>query len=161
MYLEPPVDGPDPKGLGHQYFPPTVVVMNDDDMKDMVEDVVGETIEKKLDGRVLRKRKHLWVSQLLEYAIGFAIAWSASRASEPLIPAIVAALVITNAAIVKAPLSAFRVTGPQLHRVFGIALSIAILAAAIFVDVDAGTKALLVIGALAEGFVSVRFGHGI
>jgi hypothetical protein len=135
--------------------------MNDDDIRDSMEDAAGDAIEDKIDSRFRRRRKHLWVSQLLEYAIGFAIAWSASRASEPLVPAIVAALVITNAAIVKAPLSAFRVTGPQLHRVFGIALSIAILAAAIFVDVDAGTKALLVIGALAEGFVSVRFGHGI
>lgn len=135
--------------------------MNDDDIRDSMEDAAGDAIEDKIDSRFRRRRKHLWVSQLLEYVIGFAIAWSASRASEPLVPAIVAALVITNAAIVKAPLSAFRVTGPQLHRVFGIALSIAILAAAIFVDVDAGTKALLVIGALAEGFVSVRFGHGI
>ena len=135
--------------------------MNDDDIRDSMEDAAGDAIEDKIDSRFRRRRKHLWVSQLLEYAIGFAIAWSASRASEPLVPAIVAALVITNAAIVKAPLSAFRVTGPQLHRVFGVALSLAILAAAIFVDVDAGTKALLVIGALAEGFVSVRFGHGI
>jgi hypothetical protein len=135
--------------------------MADDDMRDMMEDVVDDAFDKKVNSRFRRKRKHLWVVQLLEYAIGFAIAWSASRASEPLVPAIVAALVITNAAIVKAPLSAFRVTGPQLHRVVGVVLSIAILVAAIFIDVDAGTKALLVIGALAEGFVSVRFGHGI
>lgn len=135
--------------------------MNDDDIRDSMEDAAGDAIEDKIDSRFRRQRKHLWVSQLLEYAIGFAIAWSASRASEPLVPAVVAALVITNAAIVKAPLSAFRVTGPQLHRAFGVALSLAILAAAIFVDVDAGTKALLVVGALAEGFVSVRFGHGI
>ena len=75
--------------------------------------------------------------------------------------AIVAGAVIANAAIVKAPLSAFRITGPQLHRVIGIVLSVAIFVAAIVVDVDAGTRAVLVIGALAEGFVSVRFGHGI
>ncbi|MGA0118598.1 MAG: hypothetical protein ACO3JF_09440 [Ilumatobacteraceae bacterium] len=135
--------------------------MNDDDIRDSMDDAAGDAIEDKIDRRFRRQRKHLWVSQVLEYAIGFAIAWSASRASEPLVPAIVAALVITNAAIVRAPLSAFRVTGPQLHRAFGVALSLAILSAAIFVDVDAGTKALLVIGALAEGFVSVRFGHGI
>lgn len=135
--------------------------MNDDDIRDSMYDAAGDAIEDKIDRRFRRQRKHLWVSQVLEYAIGFAIAWSASRASEPLVPAIVAALVITNAAIVRAPLSAFRVTGPQLHRAFGVALSLAILSAAIFVDVDAGTKALLVIGALAEGFVSVRFGHGI
>lgn len=135
--------------------------MSDDDMRDIVEDVVDDAFNEKLDRRMLRQRKHLWLVQLLEYAIGFAIAWSASRASAPLIPAVVAGAVICNAAIVKAPLSAFRVTGPQVHRMIGIALSIVILAAAIFVDVDAMTKAVLVIGAVAEGFVSVRFGHGI
>lgn len=130
-------------------------------MRDMMEDVVSDTFDEKVDRRFHRKRKHLWLVQLLEYAIGFAIAWSASRASDPLVPAIVAGAVIANAAMVKAPLAAFRVTSPQVHRVIGVALSIAILVAAIFVDVDAGTKALLVLGALAEGFVSVRFGHGI
>ena len=135
--------------------------MSDDEMRDIVEDVVDGALDEKLDPRFRRQRKHLWLVQLLEYAIGFAIAWAASRASAPLIPAIVAGAVICNAAIVKAPLSAFRVTGPQAHRFIGIVLAVAILAAAIFVDVDATTKALLVIGALAEGFVSVRFGHGI
>lgn len=135
--------------------------MSDDEMRDIVEDAVDDAFNEKLDPRFLRQRKHMWLVQLLEYAIGFAIAWSASRASAPLIPAIVAGAVICNAAIVKAPLSAFRITGPQVHRAIGIALSVAILAAAIFVDVDAMTKALLVIGAVAEGFVSVRFGHGI
>ena len=130
-------------------------------MRDIVEDVADGARDEQLNGRFRRQRKHLWLVQLLEYGIGFAIAWSASRASEPLVPAIVAGAVICNAAIVKAPLSAFRVTGPQVHRLIGIALAVVILAVAIFVDVDAGTKALLVVGALAEGFVSVRFGHGI
>ena len=142
-------------------FSPTVFIMSDDELRDMIEDAVSDTVDEKIDPRFQRQRRHLWLVQLLEYAIGFAIAWSASRASEPVVPAIVAGAVITNAAIVKAPLSAFRVTGPQVHRVIGVALSIATLASAIFVDVDAGTKALLVVGALAEGFVSVRFGHGI
>lgn len=135
--------------------------MSDDEMRDIVEDVVNDAFDEKIDSRFRRQRQHLWLVQLMEYAIGFAIAWAASRANEPLVPAIVAGAVICNAAIVKAPLSAFRVTGPQVHRMIGIVLAVAILAVAIFVDVDATTKALLVIGALAEGFVSVRFGHGI
>lgn len=142
-------------------FSPTVFTMSDDELRDIIDDAVSDTVDRKVDSRFRRQRRHLWLVQLLEYAIGFAIAWSASRASDPLIPAVVAGAVITNAAIVKAPLSAFQVTGPQVHRVIGVILSIATLAAAIFIDVDSGTKALLVVGALAEGFVSVRFGHGI
>lgn len=130
-------------------------------MRDALEEIVDDTFEKKIDERFKRQRRHMWLVQLLEYAIGFALAWSASRASSPLIPAVVAGLVIANAAVVKAPLSAFQLTTPQVHRMVGIALSIAILAVAIFIDVDVATKALLVVGAVAEGFMSVRFGHGI
>jgi hypothetical protein len=131
--------------------------MQDDGM----EEEITEQVNDALDERMPRPRRHLWLVQLIEYAIGFAIAFSASRASEPLVPAIVAAAVIANAATVKAPLSAFRVSSPQVHRAIGIVLAAGTLTSAIFLDVDAMTKALLVISAVAEGFVSVRFGHGI
>ncbi len=131
--------------------------MNNDEIRDDMHDAIEEAVDEVLP----RPRRHLWVVQLIEYTIGFAIAWTAARAQEPLIPALVAAAVIANAAIVKAPLSAFRVTSPRVHRALGIFLSVGALVLAIFLDVDAGTKALLVISAVAEGFVSVRFGHGI
>ncbi|MCE2736088.1 MAG: hypothetical protein ACK45J_05860 [Acidimicrobiaceae bacterium] len=131
--------------------------MQDDGMEEKIKDHIDEAF----DERMPRSRRHLWLVQLIEYAIGFAIAFSASRAGEPLVPAIVAAAVIANAATVKAPLSAFRVSSPQVHRAIGIVLAAGTLASAIFLDVDAMTKALLVISAVAEGFVSVRFGHGI
>ena len=131
--------------------------MQDESMEEKIKDHIDEAF----DERMPRPRRHLWLVQLIEYAIGFAIAFSASRASEPLVPAIVAAAVIANAATVKAPLSAFRVSSPQVHRAIGIVLAAGTLASAIFLDVDAMTKALLVISAVAEGFVSVRFGHGI
>ncbi len=131
--------------------------MNNDEMRDDMHDAIEEAVDEVLP----RPRRHVWVVQLIEYTIGFAIAWTAARAQEPLIPALVAAAVIANAAIVKAPLSAFRVTSPRVHRALGIFLSVGALVLAIFLDVDAGTKALLVISAVAEGFVSVRFGHGI
>ena len=131
--------------------------MNNDEMRDHIEDAVDQ----QRDATFQRPRRFLWVVQLVEYGIGFAIAWAAARSEQPLFPALVAIAVIVNAAIFKAPLSAFRVTGPQAHRVIGVLLSVGALALAIFLDVDAGTKALLVISALVEGFVSVRFGHGI
>ena len=131
--------------------------MNNDEIRDDMHDAIEEAVDEVLP----RPRRHLWVVQLIEYTIGFAIAWTAARAQEPLSPALVAAAVIANAAIVRAPLSAFRVTSARVHRALGIFLSAGALALAIFLDVDAGTKALLVISAVAEGFVSVRFGHGI
>lgn len=131
--------------------------MQDEGMEEKIKDHIDEAFNE----RMPRPRRHLWLVQLIEYAIGFAIAFSASRAEEPLVPALVAAAVIANAATVKAPLSAFRVSSPQVHRFIGTVLAAGTLASAIFLDVDAMTKALLVISAVAEGFVSVRFGHGI
>lgn len=130
--------------------------MGNENMSNRVDDVNDKT-----DKRSVRQRRHLWLVQLIEYAIGLGIAWSATRASEPLIPALLAAAVTANAALVKAPLSAFRVTNAQVHRFIGIALAVVAFALAIFIDVDATTKVLLILGAVAEGFVSVRFGHGI
>jgi hypothetical protein len=113
------------------------------------------------DSQASRTRGLLWLVQLIEYAIGFSIAWAASRTDDPLVPALVSAAVVANAATMKAPLAAFRVSSPQVHRLLGVVLSVAALACAVFLDVDATTKALLIAGAFVEGVVSVRFGHGI
>ena len=150
------------KGWAINHFPAffvsrTVTCMQPDDVNDRIE----ETVERKLGEQFPKKRGLLWLVQLIEYSIGFAIAWAASRMNTPLVPAVVAAAVIANAATMKAPLAAFRISSPQVHRLLGVLLAVATLACAVFVDVDATTKVLLVAGALAEGVVSVRFGHGI
>ena len=107
------------------------------------------------------KARHLWISQTLEYIIGFVLASAAAQSPTPAIPAVFAGLVILNAASVKAPLSAFRLTNGRVHQLLGIGLSIAAMIAAVVIDLDVSTRAMLVGLAGAEGFVSVRFGHGI
>ena len=131
--------------------------MDADDINDRVE----ETIEREFDQQFPRKRRLLWLVQLVEYGIGFAIAWAASRIDDPVVPVVVAVAVIANAATMKAPLAAFRVSSPNVHRFVGVVLAVAAFACAVFLDVDATTKALLIASAAVEGFVSVRFGHGI
>jgi len=107
------------------------------------------------------KARHLWIGQTLEYIIGFALASAAAQSITPAVPAVFAALVIANAATVKAPLSAFRLTSGRVHQILGIGLSISALIAVVFTDLDITTRAMLIGLAGAEGFVSVRFGHGI
>ena len=131
--------------------------MDADDINDRVE----ETIEREFDQQFPRKRRLLWLVQLVEYGIGFAIAWAASRIDDPVVPVVIAVAVIANAATMKAPLAAFRVSSPNVHRFVGVVLAVAAFAFAVFLDVDATTKALLIASAAVEGFVSVRFGHGI
>ena len=107
------------------------------------------------------KLKGLWFIQLLEYAIGFALAYSAMNATRPFFPAALAVLVIANAATVTGPLSAFRITSVKMHRFLGVLIAIGILATAVFASLDVAGRAVLIVAAIAEGFVSVRFKHGI
>jgi hypothetical protein len=107
------------------------------------------------------KARHLWIGQILEYIIGFALASAAAQSITPAVPAVFAGLVIINAAAVKAPLSAFRLTSGRVHQILGVALSISALIAVVLMDLDITTRAMLIGLAGAEGFVSVRFGHGI
>ena len=105
--------------------------------------------------------RQLWFVQLLEYIIGFALASVAAKSSTPLVPAIFAAVVIANAATVKASLSAFRLTNGRIHQFIGVGIAVAAVIAAVLIDLDVSTRAMLIALAGAEGFVSVRFGHGI
>lgn len=105
--------------------------------------------------------RQLWFVQLLEYGVGFALASVAAKSSTPLVPAIFAALVIANASTVKASLSAFRVTSGRVHQILGIAIAVAAVFATVLLDLDVSTRAMLIALAGAEGFISVRFGHGI
>jgi hypothetical protein len=107
-----------------------------------------------------QRPRRLWMTQILEYVIGFALASVAAQSSTPLVPAVFAGLVIANAATTKATLSAFRVTNGALHRILGISIAVVAVVAAVVIDLDVSTRAMLISLAGAEGFVSVRFGHG-
>lgn len=105
--------------------------------------------------------KGLWFVQLLEYGIGFAVASSATHSHKPVLLIFLALALIMNAASVRGPLSAFRLTGADLHRFIGIAVAVGILLCALFAPLSTGERLTLVIAAGAEAFVSVRFGNGI
>jgi hypothetical protein len=130
----------------------------------------AEEADADLEGRIAKevhkrikksqRPKRLWITQIIEYAIGFALASVAARSSTPLVPAVFSAVVIANAASVKATLSAFRITSGRIHQIIGVAIAVSAVIAAIVIDLDVSTRAMLIGLAGAEGFVSVRFGHG-
>jgi hypothetical protein len=122
--------------------------------EEKIDDIVKKRVEKAL------RPKRLWMTQIIEYAIGFALASVAAQSGTPLVPAIFSAIVITNAATVKATFSAFRITNGRIHQLIGVAIAISAVIAAIVLDLDVSTRAMLIGLAGAEGFVSVRFGHG-
>lgn len=107
-----------------------------------------------------RPKRNLWVVQLIEYILGFAVAGATVNAGKPLGLALVALLIIANAATVKSSLSAFRVTTPRVHQSLGVAIALLSVLIALFVPMDVSGQLIVIAIAVAQGFLSVRFGHG-
>ncbi len=103
----------------------------------------------------------VWVFQLLEYAVALMLASYATRAVEPIVPALVAGAVLLNAALFDGPLSAFRVFNTATHRALGIFLGLGTIVIAFLGSLDMTNRATLILTGVAEVFISVRFGYGI
>jgi len=104
--------------------------------------------------------KGMWLVQVCEYVIGFALAMSASHSVRPAALAVVAIAIIVNAAISDGSLAAFHVLRPRTHRAVGIGIALVALVIATVISLDVTSRLTLVVTAVAQGFVSVRFGHG-
>ena len=107
-----------------------------------------------------QRTKGMWLVQLFEYAIGFALAMSAANSVSPAALAVVAIAIIVNAAISTGSLAAFHVLKPHAHRAVGIGIAVSALVIAAIAPLELTSRLTLVIAALTQGFVSVRFGHG-
>jgi hypothetical protein len=104
--------------------------------------------------------KGMWLVQVCEYVIGFALAMSAANSVRPAALAVVAIAIIVNAAISDGSLAAFRVLKPRTHQTVGIGIALVALIIAAVTPLDITSRLTLVVTAVAQGFVSVRFGHG-
>ena len=104
--------------------------------------------------------KGMWLVQLCEYVIGFALAMSAANSVSPAALAVVAIAIIVNAAISDGSLAAFHVLAPRTHRAVGIVIAIGAVIIAAVAPINLTSRVTLVVAALTQGFVSVRFGHG-
>ena len=104
--------------------------------------------------------KGMWLVQLCEYVIGFALAMSAANSVSPAALAVVAIAIIVNAAITDGSLAAFHILKPRTHRAVGIGIAASAVVIAAVAPLNLASQGTLVIAALTQGFVSVRFGHG-
>ena len=104
--------------------------------------------------------KGMWLVQLFEYGIGFALAMSAANSVSPAALAIVAIAIIVNAAISTGSLAAFHILKPRTHRAVGIGIAVSAFVIAAIAPLNLTSRLTLVLAALTQGFVSVRFGHG-
>ncbi len=107
-----------------------------------------------------QRTKGMWLVQLCEYVIGFALAMSASNSARPASLAVVAIAIIVNTAISDGSLAAFHVLTPRTHQAVGTGIALSAVVIAAVAPLDLTSRLTLVVAALTQGFVSVRFGHG-
>ncbi len=102
-----------------------------------------------------RALRPFWLHQAVEYIIGLILVGQGLQGPEPLVPAVVGGVVLVNAAVAIGPLGAFRLVGRRLHRVLDLVAIGVVVAAAVqpWVDVDVGTRAIMIGVAVVYGFV--------
>jgi hypothetical protein len=95
-----------------------------------------------------RANRPFWVHQLSEYLIGLALIAQGLQDPEPLVPAVVGALIMVNAAAVRGPLGAFKFMGRGVHRWLDVAVMTVVLVGAVqpWVEISAiGRLTMLVV----------------
>jgi hypothetical protein len=102
-----------------------------------------------------RARRPFWLHQLVEYIIGLILVAQGLQGPEPLVPAVVGGVVLFNAAVAIGPLGAFRLVGRRFHRILDlVAIGVVVVAAVQpWVDVDVGTRAIMIAIAVVYSFV--------
>lgn len=96
-----------------------------------------------------------WMHQIVEYIIGASFISTAIVSSTPVIPIVLGALVLVNAAVAIGPAGAFRLVHRQVHRLFDVGLMVVILFAAIqpVYELQGTTRALIIALGLVMAFV--------
>ncbi len=96
-----------------------------------------------------------WMHQVVEYVIGASFISTAIASSTPVIPIVIGALVLVNAAVAIGPAGAFRLVHRQVHRLFDVGIMVLILLAAIqpVYELQDATRALMIALGLVMGFV--------
>jgi len=104
-----------------------------------------------------RTKRPFWMHQLVEYVLGIVLIAQGLQSPTPAVPAIAGGLVVLNAAIVRGPLSAFRVLSRRQHRIADIAVVASVLVLAVQPAVDVDPTVRIVMAAIAGVMVFVWF----
>jgi hypothetical protein len=92
-------------------------------------------------------KRPFWMHQAVEYLLGGVLLALGLQSPTPAVPAVLAMLILLNAAITRGPLSAFRWVSPALHqRLDGVLLVVLVIGGVQpFVSIDSGTR-LMILG---------------
>lgn len=90
-------------------------------------------------------KRSFWLHQICEYVVAGFLASAATQSSQPFPLALLALLVLFNAAIVEGPVSAFQWVSRRVHRVLDVVIIVSMLATALLTDLNASSR-ITVIG---------------
>lgn len=85
-------------------------------------------------------KRSFWLHQICEYVVAGFLASAATQSSQPLPLALLALLVLLNAATVQGPVSAFQWVSRSVHRVLDIAIILTMIATALLTDLNASSR---------------------
>ena len=96
-----------------------------------------------------------WMHQVVEYIIGASFISAAIPSSTPIVPIVLGALVLVNAAAAIGPAGAFRVVHRQVHRVIDLVIIGLIVLASVqpVYEVQSSTRALMIALGLVMAFI--------
>lgn len=89
---------------------------------------------------VAEGKRAFWLHQAAEYVVGGALLASGLQSVDPLVPTILGAAIVINAAVADAPLAAFRKVGRRLHRLLDYVLVVIAMGACALPDLETNTR---------------------
>lgn len=104
-----------------------------------------------------RIQRPFWMHQLVEYLIGLALVSVAVQQPQPAVPALLAVVVIVNAAVATGAAGAFRLVGPRLHRRLDLVVVALLVAGAVQPWFSLDNLGRIVLGATAFVLLFVWF----
>lgn len=94
-------------------------------------------------------QRPFWMHQVVEYFIGLVLVGGALQTLEPVVPAVMGAVVLGNTAIAKGPASAFPIMSRTQHRWLDVLVMVLLLVAAFQPVVDVDSTGRLLLGVIA------------
>lgn len=85
-------------------------------------------------------KRSFWLHQLCEYVVAGFLASAATQSKQPLPIALLAIVVLLNAALVQGPVSAFQFVPRNVHRILDIALIVVMAATALLANLNASAR---------------------
>ena len=100
-------------------------------------------------------KRPFWMHQVVEYILGGSMIAAGLQSPTPVVPSVVGAIIMLNAAITSGPLSAFRVLDRRVHRVIDVLVIAVEMLAAVqpWIELDPGTRGIVLIIAVVHLFV--------